>query len=288
MSPLTIALLFGAGAFLVFMTIFSFVHDREPRVRKGKEDALFSNFYLKVYDALFGTKDPTETAFRMGFNVQDYFQNCKIVEVEPDLKLLIVHRVYMLLFGCVGCACILFAPVVSFPCILLAFYYNNTDQQTLKRKAQEKRRRVFGELPRFLNLLSVQARLLPPEQAVREICTNMDSLLTHEFSMALANSTIGTGSWTDSMKEVASKYNIETLNLTVQSITTAYQKGTYSQFAEQISRLEKDIQQETVLQFKDHAEKTANILALPVLFLELFPVLLLFVIPLFLTLSNIM
>lgn len=56
------------------------------RTRYGKEhpnDWLFHEFYLKVYSAIWGSKESRCGSCKLGIDIEKYYQSCKILRIKP-------------------------------------------------------------------------------------------------------------------------------------------------------------------------------------------------------------
>ena len=115
------------------------------RTRYGKEhpnDWLFHEFYLKVYSAIWGSKNPDEVAVKLGIDIEKYYQSCKILRIKPNSKKLIVHYIYGLFALIVsGLLSVLINFAFILPGIVTFFFFTIYDQKKLdKRRKKEKYR----------------------------------------------------------------------------------------------------------------------------------------------------
>ena len=141
------------------------------RTRYGKEhpnDWLFHEFYLKVYSAIWGSKNPDAVAVKLGIDIEKYYQSCKILRIKPNSKKLIVHYIYGLFALIVsGLLSVLINFAFILPGIVTFFFFTIYDQKKLDKKAEERKIQIENELPRFLDLLKPELEIgMPIETAI--------------------------------------------------------------------------------------------------------------------------
>lgn len=267
--------------FAVFITAFLYSKSNKNSVfeKNNPDDWLFHNFYLKVYSALFGRSEPEDVAGKVGINIEKYYKNCKITRTRPNAKKLIVHTIYGFFAFAVGMALgvlcsywfMLLGSVLFF---FLAFY----EQKRLESKADDMKKQVAGELPRFLDILQTELIVgMPIESAIYIICDKFDCLLSREFLEALNESELGVSGWQQAMEKVAVKYDIETLSDFVSDISTAYNKGV--SITNSVVRKTKEIKNTHLLNVKEEAGKVTNTMLIPIAIFQFIPLIAVIMLP---------
>lgn len=115
------------------------------RTRYGKEhpnDWLFHEFYLKVYSAIWGSKNPDAVAVKLGIDIEKYYQSCKILRIKPNSKKLIVHYIYGLFALIVSGLLSVLINFALYYQVLLLFSFSQymIRKSLIKRRKKEKYR----------------------------------------------------------------------------------------------------------------------------------------------------
>lgn len=267
--------------FAVFLVAFQYTKSNKNSVfeKNNPDDWLFHDFYLKVYSALFGRKEPEDVAGKVGINIEKYYKNCKITRTKPNAKKLIVNTIYGFFAFAVGmilgvlCS-FWFVPIGCIFFFFLAFY----EQKRLADQAEGMRNQVAGELPRFLDILQTELIVgMPIESAIYIICDKFDSLISREFLEALNESELGVSGWQQAMENVAVKYDIETLSDFVSDISTAYAKGV--SITNSVVRKTKEIKATHLLNIKERAGKATNTMLIPIAIFQFVPLIAVIMLP---------
>lgn len=289
MNPLGISILISAAMFAGFLSVLSIRYELMKRRRKETdEEWLLSDFSDRVYSAIFGSKDPKLVASKMKIDVREYLSDCEILGIEADMCRMVtqyVHGIVMMLL----CLIVSFFTdkTVVFLGILIMGYLCVIEKKLVHRKAEQKRRQIEEELPRFLDLLRTELSVgLPVETAIYVICRRTDTLLSKEFFLALRKMEFGANEWGEALENIAKKYNVDLLSSFVLNVVTAYRKGV--SVANAVEREYRDIHRDYVLNVKDRAERTKSAVLLPMFLLQLFPLIAFIALPLLITLMEFM
>lgn len=160
-QALFISLCMGAAIliFIIFLTAMQYSKSNKHSVygKNNPDDWLFHNFYLKVYSAFFGIKEPEDVAIKLGINIEKYYKNCQLTRTRPNAKRLIVNTIYGFAAFLVSILLsLLVSPVFAALGVFLFFYLVFFEQQRLNSKAEEMKEQVAAELPRFLDILQTE------------------------------------------------------------------------------------------------------------------------------------
>ena len=186
-QALFISLCMGAAIliFIIFLTAMQYSKSNKHSVygKNNPDDWLFHNFYLKVYSAFFGIKEPEDVAIKLGINIEKYYKNCQLTRTRPNAKKLIVNTIYGFAAFLVSIMLsLLVSPVFAALGVFLFFYLVFFEQQRMNGKAEEMKEQVAAELPRFLDILQTELIVgLPIETSIYIICEKFDSLISREF-----------------------------------------------------------------------------------------------------------
>ena len=230
-QALFISLCMGAAIliFIIFLTAMQYSKSNKHSVygKNNPDDWLFHNFYLKVYSAFFGIKEPEDVAIKLGINIEKYYKNCQLTRTRSNAKRLIVNTIYGFAAFLVSILLsFLVSPVFAALGAFLFFYLVFFEQQRLNSKAEKMKEQVAAELPRFLDILQTELIVgLPIETSIYIICEKFDSLISREFLEALNEMELGISGWQQALEKVAAKYDIETLSDFVLDVSTSYMKG---------------------------------------------------------------
>lgn len=270
-SPIMI----GISIFLFILTFATIQYNKLlKKTRYGKEhpdDWLFHNFYLKVFNAFWGNKNPDEVAVKLGIKTEKYYRSCQILRVKPDIKKLIVHQIYGLTGWVVFSVLAILVNVFFFvPGIFFFSFFIVYDQKKLDSKAEEKKIQIENELPRFLDLLKPELEIgMPIETAIYIICQKFDSLLSEELLLSLQEMRLGVSGWNQAIENVAAKYDVETLSDFAMDVSTSYRKGIPVVYS--VSRKTEEIRKVHKLAIKDRAAKANTTILIPTMLFQFLP-----------------
>lgn len=289
-QALFISLCMGAAIliFIIFLTAMQYSKSNKHSVygKNNPDDWLFHNFYLKVYSAFFGIKEPEDVAIKLGINIEKYYKNCQLTRTRPNAKRLIVNTIYGFAAFLVSILLsLLVSPVFAALGVFLFFYLVFFEQQRLNSKAEEMKERVAAELPRFLDILQTELIVgLPIETSIYIICEKFDSLISREFLEALNEMELGISGWQQALEKVAAKYDIETLSDFVLDVSTSYMKGV--SITDSVVRKTKEVKETHLLNIKERAGKTTNTMLIPMAIFQFIPLIVLIMFPTMIQIFN--
>lgn len=272
-----ILILIAAFVFLLFIGIAA---QSEDKLNKQEDTWLFTGFAKNVYQELFPGKDPDEVARKFGINTEEYYRNCAILRVEPEIEKLVVSvsgGVLCLLAGVMLGALVhyLFFLIGMIGYLVLSQY----QPRKLKSACEERRMEIESDLPRFLDLLEAELQVgLPIETAISILCRKLpDMLLAQEFLDSLNRMKLGESGWQAALSDLAERYNVETLTNFVLNITTAYNRGV--SIADTVAQKNYEIKQTHILNIRERSGKITNKTLIPIAILQLLPMLLFLMFP---------
>ncbi len=289
-QALFISLCMGAAIliFIIFLTAMQYSKSNKHSVygKNNPDDWLFHNFYLKVYSAFFGIKEPEDVAIKLGINIEKYYKNCQLTRTRPNAKRLIVNTIYGFAAFLVSILLsLLVSPVFAALGVFLFFYLVFFEQQRLNSKAEEMREQVATELPRFLDILQTELIVgLPIETSIYIICEKFDSLISREFLEALNEMELGISGWQQALEKVAAKYDIETLSDFVLDVSTSYMKGV--SITDSVVRKTKEVKETHLLNIKERAGKATNTMLIPMAIFQFIPLIVLIMFPTMIQIFN--
>lgn len=289
-QALFISLCMGATIliFIIFLTAMQYSKSNKHSVygKNNPDDWLFHNFYLKVYSAFFGIKEPEDVAIKLGINIEKYYKNCQLTRTRPNAKRLIVNTIYGFAAFLVSILLsLLVSPVFAALGVFLFFYLVFFEQQRLNSKAEEMREQVATELPRFLDILQTELIVgLPIETSIYIICEKFDSLISREFLEALNEMELGISGWQQALEKVAAKYDIETLSDFVLDVSTSYMKGV--SITDSVVRKTKEVKETHLLNIKERAGKATNTMLIPMAIFQFIPLIVLIMFPTMIQIFN--
>lgn len=274
--------------FIIFLTAMQYSKSNKHSVygKNNPDDWLFHNFYLKVYSAFFGIKEPEDVAIKLGINIEKYYKNCQLTRTRPNAKRLIVNTIYGFVAFLVSILLsLLVSPVFAALGVFLFFYLVFFEQQRLNSKAEEMKEQVAAELPRFLDILQTELIVgLPIETSIYIICEKFDSLISREFLEALNEMELGISGWQQALEKVAAKYDIETLSDFVLDVSTSYMKGV--SITDSVVRKTKEVKETHLLNIKERAGKTTNTMLIPMAIFQFIPLIVLIMFPTMIQIFN--
>lgn len=289
-QALFISLCMGAAIliFIIFLTAMQYSKSNKHSVygKNNPDDWLFHNFYLKVYSAFFGIKEPEDVAIKLGINIEKYYKNCQLTRTRPNAKRLIVNTIYgFAAFLVSTLLSLLVSPVFAALGVFLFFYLVFFEQQRLNSKAEEMKEQVAAELPRFLDILQTELIVgLPIETSIYIICEKFDSLISREFLEALNEMELGISGWQQALEKVAAKYDIETLSDFVLDVSTSYMKGV--SITDSVVRKTKEVKETHLLNIKERAGKATNTMLIPMAIFQFIPLIVLIMFPTMIQIFN--
>lgn len=289
-QALFISLCMGAAIliFIIFLTAIQYSKSNKHSVygKNNPDDWLFHNFYLKVYSAFFGIKEPEDVAIKLGINIEKYYKNCQLTRTRPNAKRLIVNTIYGFAAFLVSILLsLLVSPVFAALGVFLFFYLVFFEQQRLNSKAEEMKEQVAAELPRFLDILQTELIVgLPIETSIYIICEKFDSLISREFLEALNEMELGISGWQQALEKVAAKYDIETLSDFVLDVSTSYMKGV--SITDSVVRKTKEVKETHLLNIKERAGKATNTMLIPMAIFQFIPLIILIMFPTMIQIFN--
>lgn len=289
-QALFISLCMGAAIliFIIFLTAMQYSKSNKHSVygKNNPDDWLFHNFYLKVYSAFFGIKEPEDVAIKLGINIEKYYKNCQLTRTRPNAKRLIVNTIYGFAAFLVSILLsLLVSPVFAALGVFLFFYLVFFEQQRLNSKAEEMKEQVAAELPRFLDILQTELIVgLPIETSIYIICEKFDSLISREFLEALNEMELGISGWQQALEKVAAKYDIETLSDFVLDVSTSYMKGV--SITDSVVRKTKEVKETHLLNIEERAGKATNTMLIPMAIFQFIPLIVLIMFPTMIQIFN--
>lgn len=289
-QALFISLCMGAAIliFIIFLTAMQYSKSNKHSVygKNNPDDWLFHNFYLKVYSAFFGIKEPEDVAIKLGINIEKYYKNCQLTRTRPNAKRLIVNTIYGFAAFLVSILLsLLVSPFFAALGVFLFFYLVFFEQQRLNSKAEEMKEQVAAELPRFLDILQTELIVgLPIETSIYIICEKFDSLISREFLEALNEMELGISGWQQALEKVAAKYDIETLSDFVLDVSTSYMKGV--SITDSVVRKTKEVKETHLLNIKERAGKATNTMLIPMAIFQFIPLIVLIMFPTMIQIFN--
>lgn len=289
-QALFISLCMGAAIliFIIFLTAMQYSKLNKHSVygKNNPDDWLFHNFYLKVYSAFFGIKEPEDVAIKLGINIEKYYKNCQLTRTRPNAKRLIVNTIYGFTAFLVSILLsLLVSPVFATLGVFLFFYLVFFEQQRLNSKAEEMKEQVAAELPRFLDILQTELIVgLPIETSIYIICEKFDSLISREFLEALNEMELGISGWQQALEKVAAKYDIETLSDFVLDVSTSYMKGV--SITDSVVRKTKEVKETHLLNIEERAGKATNTMLIPMAIFQFIPLIVLIMFPTMIQIFN--
>lgn len=281
-----IAIMTGIAVFFVAVAAFVVEHWYNP---KNKKDPwLFSNWCIKLFEALFKDKSPKEVAKQFGVDASKYTHCCTLLGINDNLKSIVIYRIIGIISMIVG---LLFTIVFnSFGLMIIMFVIAIVliylPIKLISKKLDDKRNKMKQELPRFLDMFYTALLAgLPVESAIKETCKHLrDTTLANEFESSLVSAQVGNINWQEALEKLAQSYDIDTLSDFILDLVTAYRNGT--SITESVFRKSNEIKQSNLLYAKERAGKMTNIILFPVLLLKIVPLIFLIGIPVIVQLNS--
>lgn len=274
-NPIVIMIVSGIAVFLCVIAGFVIEYAYNPKNAAKGSVWLFDNWKEKLYIALFSDNKPEIIAKKVGIDVPKYLHNCKLLKITNNLKSIIIDRLLGYLVIVIGLILFLFTMswivlalsfLIAMPLIFLPIY-------TVSNHLKKKRLKIADELPRYLDLLHTALLVDMPIETAIEITSKHlpDTIIAEEMLRALADAQIGAYSWQDSLQNLATDYEIDTLSDFVLDIVTAYNNGT--SIIESVERKSRDIKHSNLISAKERATKLTNTILIPVTIFKIVPLL---------------
>ena len=284
-NPVLISFGLAVGFFLLILFIAAVLYEngnkKKTKLRaKDHNDWLFYHFNEKFYSAFYGFKEPEDIMPKFGMDVEEYYENCRLIDKEPNPKNVVVKCTYGIIALLVSLLLTAFSGIILLiiPGVIAIAYCFLWEKHTLKKEGEKRRFQIQDELPDFLDLLSAELSIgLPIEQAIGILASRIDNLLSREFLWAFNATELGAGNWMQSLEYVAVKYNVETLNDFVSKVAVAYQKGV--PIADTVAQETADIKNTHLLEVKERAGKMTNSILIPIALFQFLPILAFILIP---------
>lgn len=290
-QPLFISIMFGITIFLastfLLAVIYNFFIKKTRAAKENPDEWLFHNFREKLYSAFFGKMDPDILALKLGIKIEDYYNNCKIVRKEPNVKKLIINFISGFTFFVITLIfAVLFNPLFILLGFIVFFSLSSIDISSTKSKASEMKAIITAETPKFFDLLQTELEIgLPINRSIEVLSIKYDSLLSREFLEALNDVKLGgAGGWQRAIEKVAEKYNIDILSDLVMDMCIAYDKGI--SVAQAVKAKTKDVKQKMLFSAKEKAGITENTILFPIAFFQFIPMLAYVLLPTLASVSN--
>jgi len=285
MTITLVSICIGLSFLIMFLLLFSkkekhTISQADTTDYDNPDEWLYSNFLVKLYNAMFSRFDPVELSKKLGLEYDKYMINCNIIGKTPNFKKECMMRILGLVLLFVG----IFLSVVFFnviPLILgMGAYLLLVSAVTRKvaSEAERKRNAIVLDLPRFLDLLlSALEANLPIDIALVKVVENAPCTLSSELKVTIAEMQIGAKNWQQALEEVAYKYEIDLLSDFVLDVITSYNKGL--SVAEAIARKTISTKQSALLHAKERVAKTTTSILVPIVIFKIIPLLAIMLIP---------
>lgn len=276
----------GLSAFFFVVAAGSFSDQRRKRNR-DPDEWLFTRGFEKIYDAIFGTKDPAHVVGKLGLPYDKYLTNCRVIRHTPNLKeaagmrltgvtLLGIALVLTVLLQAVWAA---FIGIGLYLC-LGPLQTRRTEQQAAKRRHQ-----LAEDLPRYIDLFKTALEVgMPVESAIKMTAQEIPCVVSEELLLATAETELGAKSWQQALEQVALRYQVDVFSDFVLNLTTAYEKGV--PIAQIVAQKSSDIKQMNLLSAKERSAKLSNTILVPVMIFKILPLLAIMLIPIVMQISN--
>lgn len=272
--------------FLIISIIIDFNKNRHTEAYQ-KGAWLFTGATDTIYSLLFG-KDEIEVAKKFGIETDEYFSNCRVAGIRPNLKRYIVNYVlsiFMIITAVVLAIALYFAGADIIVCLLSGFFlfifaaalYSNEKSKAVKG-AKVIKARIVDEMPRFLDLLETALFIrMPIETAIRMTAESIPGILSEELLKSYEDTRSSEISWMSILEKIAKKYNVDCLNSLVQDVTTSSSKGI--SVYDSIARQNVNAKQSRMLAVEAKADKTKTTILFPVFAFKLLPLMAIFLLP---------
>lgn len=244
------------------------------------QELLYDHFFERLYDAIFGDKDPVNVAKKYGLEYDIYMLNCRIANYTPNMKKEAMQRVLgtILLLVCVVLSFVLFNPI---PFIIgIAFYYLwiTSVKSKVAKMAEHRKAQIMIELPRFVDLLHSALEVgLPVDLAIQTTAESVPGIFSEDLRVSLTEMQLGASNWQGALESIAHKYDINILSDFVLDIITAYNKGI--SITDAVAREAIEIRQNAILVAKERTAKMTTTILVPLAIFKILPLLAIMMIP---------
>lgn len=280
-----IALLLGVSVFFIALSIFAIRH-RKPRTKNENKEYekpeawLYSNLMVKLYDAIFGDRDPATISKKFGLEYDKYMINCNIVGKSPNMKKECMMRIIGVASFFIGA----FASLISFspyPAIIGSALYLllvSANTHKVANEAEKKKSALILGFPRFLDMLSSGLEAdLPIEIALAKVVEHVPCVLSAELKTSIAQMQVGAINWQQALENVAYKYEVDILSDFVLDVVTSHNKGI--PVAEAVARKSYMVKQSALLRSKEKVAKMSTSILFPIVVFKIIPLLAIMLIP---------
>ena len=282
-SSLFLAFLFGLTIFLLIIGISALIYQNNIKNTKyfkyNTDDWFFNKFGNKLYNALFGINDAEDIALKLGIEVEEYYNNCKILKKEPNIKGIVCDYIYGFIIFIVSIIfSFLFTPFFILFGLLFFLIFIKNKRTMVKNGAEHMKEQIKSEFPRFLSLLSTELDVGIPIDIDNELISKKyDSLISIEFLESLNDVKLSVTGWQGALYNISEKYQITELSNFVLDVTTAFNKGT--SIADAVRERTKDISETRLYNIKEKAARTENAILIPIAMLQFTPIIVFMLLP---------
>ena len=279
-TPQLIALLTAIGAF--FLVIFiCVIHDenqnRNSRHPRENGEWLFTGWDTKMYDAFIHT-DPVDVLKKLGTETEQYLKDCAVIrKTDTNLKKIAADKILglislglsLVLLAISGTSGILITLVIV--CIGIILFQAGIPRTT--SAAKDKRKQLENELPRFLDLLQTALYInLPIDEAIGITAKHQKgTLIADELLSSMAETQMGANSWQDSLRAIATRYEVDTFSDFVLYLITGYEKGL--SIYDVVNRQAREVRQYALVSAEENANKVSSSILVPIAIFKLLPLL---------------
>lgn len=282
-QSLFLAFIFGLTIFLMVVGIAALIYQSNIKNTKyykdNPDDWFFNKFGSKLYNALFGLKEAEDIALKLGIEVEEYYNNCKILKKEPDIKGIVCDYIFGFIFFIISIIfSFLFTPVFILFGLFFFLIFIKNKRISVKKDAEHMKEQIKSEFPRFLALLSTELDVgIPIDIAIELISRKYDALISKEFLESLNDVKLGVTGWQGALYDISKKYQITELSDFVLDVTTAFNKGT--SIADAVRERLKDISETRLYNIKEKAARTENAILIPIALLQFSPIIVFMLLP---------
>ena len=186
----------GASVFLFVLAIFG--GSSRKLGRQAREEWLFSNFFERIYEAIYREADPKEKAAKLGMDYEKYIRNCRILRVEPNWRKEAGMRMVGISLFAATVLFSFFLQTVVFAILgMIPFFCLGPYQERqIAHQAKQRRHKLTQDLPRFIDLFSTALEVgVPVESAIKITAQEIPCVVSEELLLAMAETELGAKSW---------------------------------------------------------------------------------------------
>ena len=282
-QPILIAILAGLTIFFFILLVSIWVYQTKIRntrqQRENPNEWLLYRFGDKLYDVFFGTKYPEDVAVKMGINIEEYIQNCKLLRQEADIKSVVIEYIYGILALLLGAFAGIFIHIYYAGIgLVAALWFTSYRRSAIKSKAEKQKNEFALCFPRFMAMLATELEIgFTIDTAIFVISQKFDSLISREFLEAMGEVKLGASSWQEAMTKIAEMYGNEAFSDFVMDAITADNKGV--SVADAVNRRVQDYKQKRLMTVRERASKTENAVLIPIAVFQFLPILAFILLP---------